>query len=475
MIGCRRLAISAIALVLWANTVSAHAFGARYDLPMPLHFYLWAAGLAVAASFAAALMFLRHGQTTALAINVPFPPRGAALVATFLRLAGLLILMVLLGAAAFGPPSATDNLVTIFVWVIWWVGFLLSSALVVAVWPAIDPFRGAFLVLCRLFGRDSEYAQGRLPPVAGYLAPVGLLGLAWIEIVSDWSEDPKAVGIIIFLYLVITLICAFHFGMNWFRIADPLGRLFDLVGRMAVFRPISASILTVGLPGEGLLETNRPIKGEAALVCVLIGTVLFDGFSETPAWAAILDYISQSQSLRGLLLFIRDQGADLLKLIRAIGLITSIVVFFVAYWLLSWAMHKAAGDDRPASDVAAHFASTLLPIATAYHLSHYVSYLLIAGQLAAPAAADPFGLGWDLIHAADRSINISVIGTRHVWWIGFGALIAGHGLSVLVGHRRALIYFGDVRAASASQLPMMIGMVCLTVLSLWILSQPITV
>ena len=467
-------AILATLLLIKPDASFAHAFGARYDLPLPLHFYLGAAGFAVAASFVFALIFLRRGRTTALAIDIPLPPALTALVRISLRIIGLFVLLVLLGAAAFGPVSATENLVTIFVWVIWWVGFLLFSTLLAAVWPAIDPFRGSFMMLRRLLGRDLEASSKQLSPEAGYIAPVGLLVLAWIELVSDWSEDPKAVGIIISTYLVVMLYCASRFGMAWFRVADPLGRLFELVGRMAIFRPTAVSTLTLGLPGEGLLETNRPIKGEAALVCVLIGIVLFDGFSETPAWAAILDQISQSQNLRGLLLFLREQGVDLLKLIRSIGLITAIAAFLAAFWLLSWSMRMAAGDDRLTRDVAAHFAGTLLPIATAYHLSHYISYLLIAGQLAAPAASDPFGLGWDLIGAANSSIDISVIGARHVWWIGFTALIVGHGLSVLIGHRRALIYFGKSRSASASQLPMMIGMVSLTVMSLWILSQPIT-
>ncbi|WP_340108661.1 hypothetical protein [Pikeienuella sp. HZG-20] len=459
---------------LKASAASAHAFGARYDLPLPLHFYLGAAGVAVAASFVAALVFLRQGRTTTVAINIPLPPALTALAAISLRITGIVVLAVLLGAAAFGPPSAADNLATIFVWVIWWVGYLLFSALVAPTWPAIDPFRGVFTVFCRLFGRDPEASASELPPVAGYIAPAGLLALAWVELISDRSEDPKAVGVLISSYLFVTLLCASRFGMAWFRVADPLGRVFDLVGRMAVFRPTAASTLTIGLPGEGLLGGRQPIKGETALVCVLIGTVLFDGFSETPAWAAVLDHISQSQSLRSLLLFLREQGVDLLKLIRFAGLITTIAAFLAAYWLLSWAMRKAAGDDGRTRSVAANFSGALLPIAIAYHLSHYVSYLMIAGQLAAPAASDPFGLGWDLVGAADRSIDISVIGARHVWWIGFFALILGHGLSVLIGHRRALIYFGEARSASASQLPMMVGMVCLTMMSLWILSQPIT-
>jgi hypothetical protein len=54
------------------------------------------------------------------------------------------------------------------------------------------------------------------------------------------------------------------------------------------------------------------------------------------------------------------------------------------------------------------------------------------------------------------------------------ALIAGHALSVLVAHRRAVVLFLDPRRAALSQFPMTLAMIGLTVLSLWILSQPIT-
>ncbi|MEZ5529217.1 MAG: hypothetical protein R3E57_04640 [Porticoccaceae bacterium] len=69
---------------------------------------------------------------------------------------------------------------------------------------------------------------------------------------------------------------------------------------------------------------------------------------------------------------------------------------------------------------------------------------------------------------------MGVIGAKQIWWLAFTALIAGHVLSVLLAHRRALQIFKDARRAALSQIPMTIAMVGLTVLSLWILSQPIT-
>ena len=68
----------AAAMVVHTTRAEAYAFGARYDLPLPLGLYLAAAGGgAVAVSFLGTLLFLRAGQ------NVPA-------VAGFIAPAGLL-------------------------------------------------------------------------------------------------------------------------------------------------------------------------------------------------------------------------------------------------------------------------------------------------------------------------------------------------------------------------------------------------
>ncbi|MBZ2167427.1 hypothetical protein [Marinobacter sp. F4216] len=452
----------------------AHAFGARYDLPLPLSLYLVAAGAAVAASFLAALLFLRTGRVRPLHRDIPVPAKVGRTLSTLLGTVGLLVLGVLLGSAFFGPQEAMRNFTTVWVWVIWWVGFLLFSALVISLWPQLDPFRRLAAFSAWATGRPWKGSAANLPSGAGLLAPAGLLAIAWIELASDWSEDPRMVGLLVTAYLLVALFGGLLFGQQWFRVADPISRIFAVLGRVAPLSMTSASALRLRLPGEGLLTESEPLRGEVALVIGLIGIVLFDGLSETPVWAAVLEFVSTSPSLRVPLLWLRDQGADLIRVISTIGLLVTIAGFYGAYWLLMILMRALAGGTFTASQLAHSFVGTLLPIAVAYHLSHYVSYLLLAGQLIFPAASDPFGLGWDVFGTRNWSIDISVIGTRHIWWIAFTALIVGHGLSVLIAHRRALQLFEDARRAAISQIPMTIAMVGLTVLSLWILSQPIT-
>ena len=61
------LALSALATVLlglfWSGPAAAHAFGARYDLPLPLWLYVAGAGAAVALSFLIIAVFVTgHGE-----------------------------------------------------------------------------------------------------------------------------------------------------------------------------------------------------------------------------------------------------------------------------------------------------------------------------------------------------------------------------------------------------------------------------
>lgn len=463
-------ALAAVAL-LAPGGAGAHALGARYDLPLPFGVFLAAAAAAVAISFVAAILFLKSDTTRAVGIDLRLPRAVMRAGILVLRVAGLAILFLVLATGLFGPQDATDNFATIAVWVLWWVGFLLFSALIVGVWPWADPVRSLHAGLDRL--RHSPGRRAVLPAAAGWLAPAGLLSIAWLELVSDLSEQPRSLAALIALYCLVALSGAARYGGQWFATADPLSRIFALLGRMAPLEPRGDTGLRLRPPGEGLLDPPPEQAGETALVICLIGTVLFDGLSETPFWAGLLDAISQSQTLRGSLLALRDAGADLMKVIRSLGLFATVAAFLAFYLAIARVMRAAAGGGHSTAGIAAAMAGALLPIAVAYHLAHYVSYLLIAGQLIVPAASDPFGVGWDLFGSAGRVINIGVIGAEQVWWVAVGALVGGHSLSVLVAHRLAIKLFKSRQRAIRALVPMTVAMIGLTMLSLWILAQPI--
>lgn len=116
---------------------------------------------------------------------------------------------------------------------------------------------------------------------------------------------------------------------------------------------------------------------------------------------------------------------------------------------------------------------SLVPIAIAYHVAHYLSYLLIAGQFIIPLASDPFGFGWNLFGTLDYRVDIGIVNARFVWLTAVVTIVLGHVVAVHLAHATALRAFANGRAAVNSQIPMLVLMVGYTVTSLSILAQPV--
>jgi hypothetical protein len=358
----------------------------------------------------------------------------------------------------------------VFVWVIWWVGFVLFSALVADTWTVANPFATFVGAALRLIGARSRRRPA--PKWIEWLSVLGLILLSWTEIVSSWSEAPPAMAVLILLYTACLLLGSAWLGRDvWFGAADSLSRLFDLLGRLAPVNLRSEGV-TLRVPASGLVGYSTGAAG-AVFIVTLVAIVLFDGLSETPFWASILQWITESQTLRPWLLALRSEGVDLMKLIRTLGLLSTISVAILCYGLLCLAVWRAGGREASASAVFTGFAPSILPIAVGYHLAHYVFFLALAGQLIVPAANDPFGLGWRLFGGEGGMIDPGVMTAEDVWWVAAAALVVGHALSVFVAHAQAMRLYSTRRKVIRSQLPMMVFMVALTSLSLWILAQPV--
>jgi uncharacterized membrane protein len=97
----------------------------------------------------------------------------------------------------------------------------------------------------------------------------------------------------------------------------------------------------------------------------------------------------------------------------------------------------------------------------------------MAAQYLIPLASDPFGLGWDLFGTRNYFVR-GLIDARVVWYVSVAAIVAGHIAALYIAHSQALREFPDRRSAQRSQWPMLVLMVGYTMLSLWIIAQPIT-
>jgi hypothetical protein len=120
--------------------------------------------------------------------------------------------------------------------------------------------------------------------------------------------------------------------------------------------------------------------------------------------------------------------------------------------------------------LARAFAHTLVPIAAGYLVAHYFSLLAYNGQDLWRLASDPLGKGSDLFGGAQNSIDYGVVSATGIWYVQVGALVVGHVAALVLAHDRALELYGSARAATRSQVVMLVLMVAFTCLGLWLLS-----
>ena len=119
------------------------------------------------------------------------------------------------------------------------------------------------------------------------------------------------------------------------------------------------------------------------------------------------------------------------------------------------------------------FTPALIPIAAAYHVAHYFSFLLIAGQIGIQLISDPFGWGWNLFGTANMQINVAVINAKIGWTIILISVVLGHMASIFISQKIAFQIKGRNANALKIHLPFSFFMVLYTIFSLWILAQPI--
>ena len=473
---------SCCALVASAQA-QAHGFGARYDLPIPLSLYLAGAGLTVALSFAMLGLFMRKTPSAGenRRINLMRTVFGRWLgtpgVLLACRTLGVAVFLLVVAAGLFGVQSPLKNIAPVMVWAIWWVGMAYISALLGDLWALVNPLDTLFAWTEALYARiwpGRELTLGLRYPDALGAWPAGVLFLAfvWMEVVWEHSDSPAHLARAMLAYSALTWLGMLLFGRaQWLRRGEAFALVFGLLARFAPtgLRKSGAGSYALELRpyGVGLLAREPVSNSILVLVLAMLAAVSFDGFMETPLWAEILEYYAPpAQDLAS------DSGSAR-AWVQSAGVIGTPLLFVAVYWvfarLIAW-----GGDARfPATRIAGLFVLTLVPIAIAYHLAHYLSFLAMAGQYLIPLASDPFGFGWDLFGTKNYFVRIGLVDARAVWYLSVGAIVTGHIIAVYLAHRTALRAYADRRLALRSQWPMLALMVCYTMISLWIIAQPI--
>ena len=465
----------ALAAAFWLAPEStwAHGLGQRYDLPIPLSLYLVGAAAAVAASFAFLALFRGSGKHSArLARRMRIAGRVPSAVVAVFEAVAVAAFVFIIAAGLFGNQSTFKNIAPTAFWVLWWVGFTFLCAFVCNLWPLVNPpailFRWSDALWRRLAGtslsRNLPYPRrlGAWPAVALFLI------FAWTELVAPQRDVPRNIAIAILLYSALVWIGSFLFGaLTWLRSADAFAITFGLLGR---FAPLQVAQLgnrwrwRLRPYAVGLLSSRALPVSMTVFTLAVLATVTVDGFLETPAWVAVANLAAD----------VLPAGSAAALLPSTLLLLAGPVVFAATYGVVIIVMARMMRVPKSSwLPLAGRFVLSLVPIAIAYHLAHYLSFLLLAGQLIIPLVSDPFGFGWDLFGTTLYRLDIGIVDARFVWITSVISIVLGHIIATWLAHETALSIFQTSAQARRSQYPMLCLMIAYTVTSLWILAQPI--
>ena len=160
-------------------------------------------------------------------------------------------------------------------------------------------------------------------------------------------------------------------------------------------------------------------------------------------------------------------------MITTLGSLFFPLYFSLIYLLICSWTSKISKGRISTEEVAKTFVFSLVPIALAYNLSHYFSFLIITGQNIIPLISDPFGFNWNMFGTKNYIPNFSIINARFVWILSVFSLVVGHIISVYISHKIASRSISSNKLVIQTQIPMLFLMVFYTAISLWIIAQPI--
>lgn len=446
------------------TAVLAHASDRGHVLLLPTGYYVAGGAFAVAASFLVLALLppdlLERLWRKRLALfhwTDKFRP--------FISLISFACLAVLLAAGVFGSRDPLSNPLPLTIWTLMWVGLTLLHGLFGNLWASLNPWYGPFWLFTRLTGISNR--KVRFPEWLGcWPAVVLLFAFAWFELVDPAPDDPERLAYAAGFYWSATFIAMLLFGYeDWSRRGEFLSVFFAIVSRFAPLERSEDKRIRLCLPGARLLNAPALDAGGVAFILLALSSVSFDGFSKTFVWLGANDINP-----------LEFPGRTALIGINSAGLLTGFILLASIFLIAIGMGQKMARDRSRLLAGTGLLVWSIVPIALAYHVAHYLTSLLVDGQYAIAALSDPFGRGWNLFGTAQMQIEAGIIAGADsawvLWNIQAGAIIAGHILAVLVAHLLAFRLYPDPSKATISQFPLTVLMIGYTIFGLWLLATP---
>lgn len=403
-----------------------HGIGSVGDLPIPFETVLNVSAWVIILTF----VFLKISWKKSVLVQkeVIVEQRQPWLGKIF----GVFILSLLILPGLIGNEEAKTSITPLIIWVFLWIGVPVLGLVFGDIYSKFNPL--------------SIIPSPEKKPSTVWFAAALFLGLTWFELVWRKPGNPTHIGIVFILLMLITTVTRIIFSKASIEV-DPLHLLHHLYAklRFTVSKPIYKNML------ENIANLSN-FKGMEYFILLMIGTVTYDGLRGTTFWYNLF-------------------GSSTLDITFSTFAFFGInIVIIGSYRFACWFALKVSGEKQDLNNVSLLFGHTMLPIAFAYHVTHYLSLLLYESQTILYRLNDPYGIGWNLFGIDDISINYFLTPVA-LWGIQVFVTLAGHMLSVVLAHDLAIKLFGHQQSDKTQYIFLLIT-VGLTLQALFVLSVP---
>lgn len=348
------------------------------------------------------------------------------------KIFGVFILSLLILPGLIGNEEAKTSITPLIIWVFLWIGVPVLGLVFGDIYSKFNPL--------------SIIPSPEKKPSTVWFAAALFLGLTWFELVWRKPGNPTHIGIVFILLMLITTVTRIIFSKASIEV-DPLHLLHHLYAklRFTLSKPIYKNML------ENIANLSN-FKGMEYFILLMIGTVTYDGLRGTTFWYNLF-------------------GSSTLDITFSTFAFFGINIIIIgSYRFACWFALKVSGEKQDLNNISLLFGHTMLPIAFAYHVTHYLSLLLYESQTILYRLNDPYGIGWNLFGIDDVSINYFLTPVA-LWGIQVFVTLAGHMLSVVLAHDLAIKLFGHQQSDKTQYIFLLIT-VGLTLQALFVLSVP---
>ena len=346
------------------------------------------------------------------------------------KLFGIIILFLLVAPGIFGNESSKTSVAPLILWVFLWIGVPVLGLLFGDIYSKFNPLN--------LFSLKSE------KPESVYFACILFIGLTWFELVWRKPGNPLNIAIVLITLFVCVNLLRYFLKKSLIEV-DPLLLLHYLYSKLKLFnsRPYFRSLLDN-------IGNLAKLKGIEYFVLLMIGTVTYDGLRETTFWYNQFGSRTDDMGFSTMMFLIMNLG-------------TILFYRFACFFAI-----KVGGSDLKLNQVSNLFGHTMLPIAFAYHVTHYLTLLLFESQTFFYRFNDPIGIGMNILNVEEPTINY-FIEPLVIWGIQVAVTLLGHMLSVVLAHDLAVKLFGHQQSDKTQYIFLFIT-VALTLQALFVLS-----